>query len=634
MTDIWRRLGIEATADLKAIKKAYAARLKHTRPDDDAAAYQALREAYEAAQEHARKVNSGAQAQAPHIVAVVPRAEKSAGQHDDARSGQVEDHPGQRPSETESSPSTPAPGEPAWRAPNQWTIWSAQWRSQEARPEKEEPEHREQAPEPEPSPPPAEPSAPMWRAPGELASWFEQRLQAGDADSIAADWKAVERALDALPLSMQAEASRCFADMALKARQGPMSVKITRRYPAETFDLPIFPATVENALLHRFGWVSDFRAAQMLGAKRVQALRSLLGGDTAAPSAADQVNQKSPDQAFLDRYRPVSAFAQNALRLKGMRQWLYILLASSRLRLAWNELQPGQWNALGVNQAARSRIDPALKRSSRLRLALLVALGAYAAFFFGDLMSLFRTAALGVLGFALSQFIQTPATNAKLTFLGRFVLGTLDKFPRDRKGKDPSVRMQASLAWIYLVIALYCTVSSDKRLNVLSYFAFPWAALSLLAFLRAQWRSAREDVVAPWVLLLCALTFGSKLYLDNPGLVAGVAGCTVGTLWFMLSMAIYHSPSTEIEKQWHKNWGLYVLLIRLTITWPGTVMHWSRKYAPMPAVAACALATVATPSDRVFLLFPIWFVCTLATFGLDWAFARCGRFLQKHPDKG
>lgn len=50
----WARLGIEPTTDLAAIKKAYAARLKITRPDDDAEAYQALRATYERAQQWVR----------------------------------------------------------------------------------------------------------------------------------------------------------------------------------------------------------------------------------------------------------------------------------------------------------------------------------------------------------------------------------------------------------------------------------------------------------------------------------------------------------------------------------------------------------------------------------------------------
>lgn len=52
--DDWARLGLEPTTDLGVIKKAYAARLKTTRPDDDAEAYQALRGAYERAQQWAK----------------------------------------------------------------------------------------------------------------------------------------------------------------------------------------------------------------------------------------------------------------------------------------------------------------------------------------------------------------------------------------------------------------------------------------------------------------------------------------------------------------------------------------------------------------------------------------------------
>ena len=43
--NIWERLGVEPTHDLRAIKRAYAQRLKEIRPDEDALAFQALREA-------------------------------------------------------------------------------------------------------------------------------------------------------------------------------------------------------------------------------------------------------------------------------------------------------------------------------------------------------------------------------------------------------------------------------------------------------------------------------------------------------------------------------------------------------------------------------------------------------------
>ncbi|MCR9003706.1 J domain-containing protein [Rahnella perminowiae] len=46
---IWSVLGIEPTQDLGVIKRAYARKLKNTRPDSDPQGYQRLREAFEAA---------------------------------------------------------------------------------------------------------------------------------------------------------------------------------------------------------------------------------------------------------------------------------------------------------------------------------------------------------------------------------------------------------------------------------------------------------------------------------------------------------------------------------------------------------------------------------------------------------
>ena len=58
----WSILGIRATGDEREIKRAYATRLKVTRPEDDPQAFQDLRDAYEAVLKMARFANEhGAQ---------------------------------------------------------------------------------------------------------------------------------------------------------------------------------------------------------------------------------------------------------------------------------------------------------------------------------------------------------------------------------------------------------------------------------------------------------------------------------------------------------------------------------------------------------------------------------------------
>ena len=60
--NVWSILGIKATTDEREIKRAYAGKLKLTRPEDDQQAFQELRDAYEAALKLARFANEhGAQ---------------------------------------------------------------------------------------------------------------------------------------------------------------------------------------------------------------------------------------------------------------------------------------------------------------------------------------------------------------------------------------------------------------------------------------------------------------------------------------------------------------------------------------------------------------------------------------------
>jgi len=643
MSHIWRLLGIEATGDLKAIKKAYAARLKHTRPDDDADAYQALRQAYEAALARAHRIGANEQANAPRADAAA-FAQAPAGQWQTVMrftgfTGYAAPF-ANGPAGQGLPSAAPHQGAPA----GQDAVTS-----------------NDKVPEPEFPPSPAEePAVPAWRAPGELAIWFVERLQAGDADGTA-----LERELDALPLTLQAETSLRFADVVL------------------AHDVP---AGIEDALLRRFGWLNDFRAAQSLGAQRVQALREHFDDRSAA---------FIPYPALLDRYRLVTAFAQGAQRLKGWRQWLYIALTSSQIRRLWNELQPNQRHAIGVDADVHNRIESELDSLLWARLALLAALGAstigwkegagsfpwpvralaipaFLAMGLGGVW-LVHLLAIGIRQKFLNIFfragggsmrmgipVRTLAAAACLTIaLGGIAIledqaRYLEYLPFALIGSGfffllwlllaqwRRANAQATPPWSLLLFVLLGASYFDMKgsaatsvqwfvLNVLpphlSFVILAICVLLALSFLLAQWRH-NTQAAAPWVLLLCVLSGAGALRLKD----MAWTGATAGALWFMLNMLFYNYPQPLKTRAGAQ--AKLPALLGWTFGWPCTLMTWSREYAPVPVIAGCGLALISTPFNQLAFLLPVWFICTLALFGLDIAFAVCGRNLQARPWKG
>ena len=75
--DIWSQLGIEATNDIRTIKRAYASKLKLTRPDEHPEAFQDLHYAYKAALHYAAHVQEPTDATAEHTEIASPDDEHS-----------------------------------------------------------------------------------------------------------------------------------------------------------------------------------------------------------------------------------------------------------------------------------------------------------------------------------------------------------------------------------------------------------------------------------------------------------------------------------------------------------------------------------------------------------------------------
>lgn len=232
--NVWERLGIAPTQDLRAIKRAYAIQLKTTRPDDDAQAYQALREAYDAAQHYAKyyvaysEDEAEESAEAEVVVAANAAVETPAG-----------------------APEAVAPAPAAEPATDL---------AQEA--------IAEPIPEPvavQTSPPPVEPSYPSAEAPDPLPPTLTVEGLVADCASVwahhgsmglAQAWPRFQAALDDMPITLHNQASRAFA-----------------QFVAQESDLPV---DVLVALTRHFQWGLDFRVDQLLGLHLSQTLQQRL----------------------------------------------------------------------------------------------------------------------------------------------------------------------------------------------------------------------------------------------------------------------------------------------------------------------------------------------------------------------
>lgn len=238
----WQRVGLPGPSlDLGTIKRAYARTLRQTRPDDDAAAYQALREAYDrlvnqarwAAHEAAREVAQEAEHEAAHPVVW------------EAAEAPVLETVMAEPARADAEPSAPAP-EPV-RPPNA---------DVEAI------------------------SLPAPRSPEALCQALREQVR-----QRRSEWRvvlpALQRDLNEQPLSVQFEASVRFARLVVEGRG---------HWPAELLQL----------LHQHFGWLDDYRTERVLGSELAGELKEALS-DVSQPLLDPQVREQHAEVLALGR---------------------------------------------------------------------------------------------------------------------------------------------------------------------------------------------------------------------------------------------------------------------------------------------------------------------------------------------
>ncbi len=541
MHDIWRELGIDPTDDVIAVKRAYAKRLKLTRPDDDAAAYQCLREAYDAALDWARH-------QARHAPAPVTMPDGE-GLEAERRTPSLE---------PEDRIVTPRQGTPDFEIRLPVDELFAKFGSDvspqirvsdwDTSPLPASDDGFGEAPVPALSQAPmlqaseSVESLPEFHSPEDIASAIHGAWRESGDDVLLALWPRIHRDLEALPLEQRDQASAWLAALVL--------------------DNPRMPADFITVLARHFGWVDDFRSLVELDGQRATVLclrlRELGLGTTLDP-------------ALQHRFREVRTLA--ALLRQG-RKWRALALAvllPGAVFQKWHGLTPDGRTRLDLTAAECHRIDGLKKVHWAAALA-----GCCVLFFVltlglrGDpLLASFH--ALFALGMAILTLLYGLLYVTVLGLVNRCVPNACERWREAHPRLAPRVLAGMSLTWLIWSAFLPANVDDLGP----AQFLIGWGVVILLPLI-----DGLEGLAWRALLLPVAIALGIVIEGIWPG-ASGLFIFTLAQAWVLAAslllkyrtawvVSIYRNPFVWLQPRTSRNGGLQ--RVRMLLAFPVLVL--------------------------------------------------------------
>ncbi|MFS2033525.1 hypothetical protein ACEN8I_05810 [Polaromonas sp. CT11-55] len=545
---VWQILGIDPTHDVITIKKAYAAKLKFTRPDDDPIAYQRLREAYEHALDHAKAV----------VSTDYPGAELALHPTNIPTSGNVD-----------VAPFTDEWALGATRAdPSEDTGFETDF-SSPIKP------HESQA----------QGADEHFEHPRDIVKRVAERLHYQDSGE---NWATVQAELDRLPLSLLPEANRLCAQFVI-----------------DTDDLSL---EFVEGFTDYFGWGSDFRSAQMLGSKRNLELEERLNRWDGSFARKTEVRQRYAEVLSfgLLAQQPSSFrlyFLMTLAAGKVSRLWAE-LTQQQRLVLGFSLKQGVRFNR-AVNFAGWLRIlviaalclalqrlntYPTSNWITGVLLFCIIGAGLSLAYDSGS-----RWEADAVENAAAKQRMY-PATKHDWflpvwMFIGTFVCLIVEQDFRSVSPVEGTTRdLVICGVVLFFSLPLIAFLGNAIPLTVRPKMGATGSMLAVLALCVAGANSLPEVNELHWTGVCLGITWFLFTRLAYVGY-----GSRIEARWLAISENIKQQRLLGNTKGWDEVYPKLLLAVRLTLGFPYLLMHLAARQSARLVIAISILTLVAVP---------------------------------------